>query len=319
MGRTIVMMCTLALPTDANIMYIFIFARVYYQKKCKNIKIAMQKQYTALQLEKDTQKYWEEKNIFAAAIKKNKNFFYCLAMFPYPSGKLHMGHVRNYTIPDVIARFKRMNNFNVLHPIGWDAFGLPAENAALANKTSPHEWTYQNIAHMRKQLKQLGLSYDWSKELATCDSQYYAWEQWFFIKLYESGLVYKKQSSVNWCEHDQTVLANEQVIDGGCWRCGTTIVKKNLDGWFIKITDYAQDLLDGLDGLQQQWPDSVVQMQKNWIGKSTGTEIIFNLTPHKNLVTDNITVFTTRADTLLGASYIALFPKLFEPTTEAIS
>ena len=188
----------------------------------------MQQEYKAIEIEQITQSYWDKCNSFSTPNPHpdNAKNFYCLAMFPYPSGKLHMGHVRNYTIPDVIARYKRMQGFNILHPIGWDAFGLPAENAALANKTNPSTWTQHNIDHMRQQLKQLGLSYDWSKELATCDSSYYGWEQWFFIQLFNNGLIYKKKSTVNWCEHDQTVLANEQVIDECCWRCDNPVVKK---------------------------------------------------------------------------------------------
>ena len=207
-------------------------------------------------------------------------------MFPYPSGKLHMGHVRNYTIGDVISRYQRMLGKNVLHPIGWDAFGLPAENAAIQNKTAPAPWTDDNIADMRGQLKRLGFSYDWSRELATCKPDYYKWEQWFFTKLYERGLVYKKESEVNWDPIDQTVLANEQVIDGRGWRSGALVEKKKIPQWFIKITDYAEELLSGLDDLEG-WPDSVKTMQRNWIGKSVGAEVEFAVDGN-----DNLSVFT---------------------------
>ena len=230
--------------------------------------------------------------------------FYCLAMFPYPSGKLHMGHVRNYTIADVIARYQRMQGKNVLQPMGWDAFGLPAENAAIANKVAPAAWTRENIDHMRAQLQRLGYAYDWDREIATCDPQYYQWEQWFFTQLYERGLVYKKMATVNWDPVDQTVLANEQVIDGRGWRSGAVVERREIPQWFIRITAYAEELLEGLDTLDG-WPEAVRTMQRNWIGKSRGVELAFGLDePIANL--DRIEVYTTRPDTLYGVTYISL-------------
>lgn len=245
-------------------------------------------------------KKWAENEEFRAVEDTNKDKFYCLEMFPYPSGKLHMGHVRNYTIGDVISRYQRLLGKNVMHPMGWDAFGLPAENAAIQNKTAPAAWTEQNIANMRAQLKRLGFSYDWSRELATCQPEYYRWEQWFFTKLYQRGLVYKKESEVNWDPVDQTVLANEQVIDGRGWRSGALVEKKKIPQWFIKITAYAEELLAGLDELEG-WPDSVKTMQRNWIGRSVGAEVEFAVDAAKNL-----RVFTTRPDTLFGVTYLAV-------------
>ncbi|MEH6529536.1 MAG: class I tRNA ligase family protein, partial [Porticoccus sp.] len=207
----------------------------------------MKDQYHPLDIETAAQKFWADTDAFAVTEDLSKEKYYCLAMFPYPSGKLHMGHVRNYTIADVISRYQRMLGKNVLQPMGWDAFGLPAENAAIKHKTAPAKWTYENIEYMKDQLKQLGFGYDWSRELATCKPEYYRWEQWFFTRLFEKGLVYKKTSAVNWCPNDQTVLANEQVIDGCCWRCDTAVEKKEIPQWFIKITDYAEELLNGLD------------------------------------------------------------------------
>jgi len=260
----------------------------------------MHQEYDPQKIEMAVQKGWAENDTFAALEDSDKEKFYCLEMFPYPSGKLHMGHVRNYTIGDVISRYQRMLGKNVLHPMGWDAFGLPAENAAIQNKTAPASWTEQNIATMREQLKRLGFSYDWSRELATCEPDYYRWEQWFFTKLYERGLVYKKESEVNWDPVDQTVLANEQVIDGRGWRSGALVEKKKIPQWFIKITAYAEELLGGLDELEG-WPDSVKTMQRNWIGKSIGAEVEFAVDQ-----ADNLRVFTTRPDTLFGVTYLAV-------------
>jgi len=224
-------------------------------------------------------------------------------MFPYPSGKLHMGHVRNYTIADVIARYQRMQGKNVLQPMGWDAFGLPAENAAIQNNVPPAHWTAQNIEYMRDQLRQLGFAYDWDRELATCDPDYYRWEQWFFTRLFEKGLAYKKKAEVNWCETDQTVLANEQVVDGCCWRCDEPVERREINQWFIKITEYAQQLLDDLDGLDQ-WPEQVRTMQRNWIGRSEGADLDFTLADGSPL-----SVYTTRPDTLMGVTYMAVAPQ----------
>ncbi len=221
----------------------------------------MDAQYRPDQVEQEAQQYWENARSFKVTEQPGKETFYCLSMFPYPSGRLHMGHVRNYTIGDVISRYQRMLGKNVLQPMGWDAFGLPAENAAIKNDTAPAPWTYQNIDYMRGQLKRLGFGYDWDRELATCTPQYYRWEQWFFTQLFEKGLVYRKQSTVNWCPNDQTVLANEQVIEGCCWRCDTPVEQKDIPQWFIKITDYADELLNDLDQLDG-WPEQVKAMQK---------------------------------------------------------
>ena len=261
----------------------------------------MNKQYEPSLIEKDIQSAWENEKTYEAKAD-NREKFYCLSMFPYPSGKLHMGHVRNYTIGDVISRYKRMNNFNVFQPMGWDAFGLPAENAAIANKVSPDDWTRENIEHMKVQLKSLGLSYDWSKELKTCDTSYYKWEQLIFKKFADQGLVYRKKAIVNWDPVDNTVLANEQVIDGKGWRSGAKIEIKEIDQWFLKITDYAEELLTSLDALD--WPENVKTMQRNWIGKSSGAEIKYQLENSD----DFLTAFTTRPDTLFGVSFIAISP-----------
>ena len=258
-------------------------------------------EYIPQEIEKALQKKWLEEDRFVAK-PDNREKYYCLSMFPYPSGKLHMGHVRNYTIGDVISRYKRMNNFNVFQPMGWDAFGLPAENAAIANKVSPKEWTNENIEHMKKQLLALGLGYDWSKELRTCEPSYYKWEQLIFKKFYEKGLVYRKKSLVNWDPVDETVLANEQVIDGKGWRSGAQIEIKEIDQWFIKITEYAEELLNSLE--EVDWPENVKTMQKNWIGKSHGAEIKFKIKDTKEF----LTVFSTRPDTIFGASFIAISP-----------
>ena len=261
----------------------------------------MIKQYQPDLLEKEIQASWEEQKKYEVQADDREKF-YCLSMFPYPSGKLHMGHVRNYTIGDVISRYKRMNNFNVFQPMGWDAFGLPAENAAIANKVSPDEWTRENIENMKTQLKSLGLSYDWSKELKTCDTSYYKWEQLIFKKFADKGLVYRKKAVVNWDPVDNTVLANEQVIDGKGWRSGAQIEIKEIDQWFLKITDYADELLSSLDDLD--WPENVKTMQKNWIGKSSGAEIKYKIEDSDNY----LTAFTTRPDTIFGVSFIAISP-----------
>jgi len=247
---------------------------------------------------------WEQKQLFQVKEDPAKEKYYLLEMFPYPSGNIHMGHVRNYTIGDVVARYKRMRGFNVLHPMGWDAFGMPAENAAIARNIHPAKWTYENIDTMKTQLKRLGFSYDWDRELATCQPQYYHWEQWLFVKMFEKGMVYRKLSSVNWCETCQTVLANEQVEADLCWRCGKVVGQKELEQWFFRITDYADDLLAYCDRLPG-WPDKVVTMQRHWIGKSVGAEIYFPLENGDG----HISVFTTRQDTLYGATFMCMAPE----------
>ncbi|MDZ7804133.1 leucine--tRNA ligase [Thiohalophilus sp.] len=261
----------------------------------------MDEQYHPEQIEQAAQQYWEAQQSFKASEDPAREKFYCLSMFPYPSGRLHMGHVRNYTIGDVISRYQRMQGKNVLQPMGWDAFGLPAENAAMQNQVAPGAWTRQNIDYMRAQLKRLGLGYDWDRELATCDPDYYRWEQWLFTKLYKKGLVYKKTSPVNWCPNDLTVLANEQVIEGKCWRCDTPVERKDIPQWFMKITAYADELLEELDNLEG-WPEQVRTMQRNWIGRSHGVEIAFDLAERKQ----RLKVFTTRPDTLMGVTYMAV-------------
>jgi len=266
--------------------------------------MSIEQHYDPAKIERDAQQYWTVNQTFEVREDQSKDKFYCLAMFPYPSGKLHMGHVRNYTITDVIARYQRMQGKNVLHPMGWDAFGLPAENAAIQNKTAPAKWTQENIAYMKAQLKSLGFGIDWTRELATCEPSYYKWEQWFFTKLYEKGLVYKKTSAVNWCPHDATVLANEQVIDGCCWRCDTVVERKEIPQWFIRITDYAEQLLDDLDDLDQ-WPEQVKTMQRNWIGKSRGVNMTFDLAAPVGMHS-SFDVYTTRPDTLMGVTYLTL-------------
>jgi leucyl-tRNA synthetase len=257
------------------------------------------KEYNPAEVESLIQQSWKQNNSYKASPSQTKEKFYCLSMFPYPSGKLHMGHVRNYTIGDVISRFKRMQGFNVFQPMGWDAFGLPAENAAIKNKVDPQSWTEQNIENMKSQLERLGFSYDWSKELKTCDPNYFKWEQEIFTMLHKRGLVYRKKSLVNWDPVDETVLANEQVIDGKGWRSGATVELKEIDQWFLKITDYADELLSSVESLD--WPENVKAMQKNWIGKSFGSEIKFSLNNEEDL-----TAFTTRIDTLYGVTYIAI-------------
>ena len=259
--------------------------------------------YDFAAIEKKWQEKWHTEKTFKVSTDSSKKKYYLLEMFPYPSGRIHMGHVRNYTIGDVIARFKRMQGFNVLHPMGWDAFGLPAENAAIKNNTHPAKWTYENIDYMRNQLQGMGLSYDWNRELATCDPDYYRWEQLFFIKLYKKGLVYPQVTTVNWCETCQTVLANEQVIDGCCWRCDQNVLPRKMNGWFFKITDYAEELLADCDKLAG-WPEKVLTMQRNWIGKSTGAEIDFSIEGLDN----KLTIFTTRPDTIYGATFMSVAP-----------
>ncbi|MEO2281011.1 leucine--tRNA ligase [Pseudoalteromonas pernae] len=261
----------------------------------------MQEQYNPQEIEAKAQSYWDENKVFKVTEDDSKEKFYCLSMFPYPSGRLHMGHVRNYTIGDVVSRFQRLQGKNVMQPMGWDAFGLPAENAAIKNNTAPASWTYENIDYMRNQLKLLGFGYDWDREIATCHPEYYKWEQWFFTKLYEKGLVYKKMSTVNWDPVDQTVLANEQVIDGKGWRSGAVVEQKEIPQWFIKITDYAQELLDDLDKLEH-WPEQVRTMQRNWIGRSEGVDITFKRADGKG----EFSVYTTRPDTFMGVTYVAV-------------
>ena len=261
----------------------------------------MQEQYRPDMIEPKVQQYWAENKVFKAIKDESKEKYYRLSMFPYPSGRLHMGHVRNYTIGDVISRYQRMLGKNVLQPFGWDAFGLPAEGAAIKNKTAPAKWTYENIAYMKKQLQLLGFGFDWDREIATCKPEYYKWEQWFFTELYKKGLVYKKTSTVNWCPNDETVLANEQVHEGCCWRCDTPVEQKEIPQWFIKITDYAEQLLGGLNTLPQ-WPDMVKTMQRNWIGRSEGVEITFDVAD----TNEKVAVYTTRPDTFYGVSYLGI-------------
>lgn len=263
----------------------------------------MFERYEAQSIEAKWQEKWAESGIDLASDDPNdgRQTYYCLVMFPYPSGNLHMGHVRNYCLGDTVARYKRMRGFNVLHPIGWDAFGLPAENAAIKHKRPPAEWTYANIDQMREQLKRLGFSYDWSREIATCRPEYYRWEQWLFTRLMEKGLAYQAEAEVNWCDPCHTVLANEQVVDGECWRCDTPVIRKNLKQWFIRITDYAEELLNDLDTLDG-WPEKVVGMQRNWIGKSSGAEISFGIEGSD----ETLDIFTTRPDTLMGVTYMAV-------------
>ncbi len=267
--------------------------------------MAFSKTYQPQDIEQSAQHYWEHSGTFTANDDTDREKFYCLSMFPYPSGRLHMGHVRNYTIGDVVSRYQRMMGKNVLQPMGWDAFGLPAENAAIKNNVPPAKWTYENIDYMRDQLKRLGFGYDWSRELATCHPDYYKWEQWLFTRLFEKGLVYKKTAPVNWCPHDLTVLANEQVIDGRCWRCDTHVERKEIPQYFMKITAYADELLQGLDNMPG-WPEQVRVMQKNWIGKSHGVRIGF---PYEVNGGGTLWVYTTRADTLMGATYVAVAPE----------
>ncbi|MCK9622877.1 MAG: leucine--tRNA ligase [Methylobacter sp.] len=261
----------------------------------------MQENYKPLAIEQEVQSAWDESGVFNVSESPTQDKYYCLSMFPYPSGKLHMGHVRNYTIGDVISRYQRMLGKNVMQPMGWDAFGLPAENAAMQHGVHPADWTYSNIDYMRDQLKRLGFGYDWSRELATCNPHYYKWEQWFFLKLLEKGLVYKKTAPVNWCPHDMTVLANEQVIDGCCWRCDTQVERKEIAQWFLKITAYADELLASLETLDG-WPEQVKTMQANWIGRSEGVEMDFPVPE----LDQHLSIYTTRPDTLMGVTYLAV-------------
>ena len=261
--------------------------------------------YEPRQIESQAQAYWDENQSFVGDEQRPGEKFYCLAMFPYPSGRLHMGHVRCYTLGDVINRYRRLKGFNVMHPMGWDAFGLPAENAAIKHDIPPADWTKDNIAYMRTQMQRLGFGMDWSREVATCDPEYYRWEQWLFVKLYAKGMVYRKNAMVNWDPVDQTVLANEQVVDGKGWRSGAVVERREMSQWFLKITDYAQELLDELDDMPG-WPDSVKNMQRNWIGRSQGAEVDFTVTHDES---QKLTVFTTRPDTLMGATYVAVAPE----------
>ena len=269
--------------------------------------------YNPNSIEAKWQAYWEEHKTFKVEVDSAKKKYYLLEMFPYPSGRIHMGHVRNYTIGDTLARFKRMQGYNVLHPLGWDAFGMPAENAAIKNKSHPAQWTFENIRTMRKQIKALGLSYDWDREIATCHPGYYKWNQWLFLKLLEKGLAYRKNSTINWCEDCNTVLANEQVVDGCCWRCDNEVLQKQQEGWFFKITDYADRLLEGCKSLSGKWPEQVLTMQTNWIGKSFGAEVNFKIVQSDEV----IKIFTTRPDTLYGAMFMVLAPE--HPLTEKLS
>jgi leucyl-tRNA synthetase len=264
----------------------------------------MSRPYEFEAIEKKWQRLWLESRAFEVSETDPRPKYYCLEMLPYPSGKIHMGHVRNYSIGDAVARFKRMRGFNVLHPIGWDALGLPAENAALKHGAHPEDWTRSNIAHMKGQLQRLGFSYAWEREIATCDPEYYRWNQWFFIQMWKKGLAYRKKAAVNWCPTDRTVLANEQVIDGRCWRCDSEVVQKDLEQWFLRITSYADELLEGLDKLPG-WPQTVLTLQRNWIGRSEGAEVEFRLAEAEG----NIRVFTTRIDTIYGATFVVLAPE----------
>lgn len=263
-----------------------------------------EKEYNFTDIENKWQKRWDEKQSFAARVDKSKEKFYVLEMFPYPSGRIHMGHVRNYTIGDIVARHKKMKGYNVFHPMGWDSFGLPAENAAIKNNTAPFKWTSENIDYMKTQLKRLGFSYDWSREVGTYKPEYYRWNQWIFLKMLEKGLAYKKVSSVNWCPECMTVLANEQAENGVCWRCDSEVTQKELDQWFFKITDYADDLLAGHDEISGTWPEQVITMQKNWIGRSTGLKVNFKLESG-----EDFPIFTTRPDTVFGVTFMVIAPE----------
>src|SRR6188508_1107734 len=266
--------------------------------------------YHPQELDKKWQQQWTASRAFEVDVDPARPKFYCLEMFAYPSGHAHVGHVRNYIIGDVMARTKRMRGYNVLHPFGWDAFGLPAENAAIKGGIHPEVSTRDNIAHMKGQLQRLGISYAWEREFATCDAEYYKWNQWLFIRMFERGLAYRKRSSVNWCPSCNTVLANEQVVDGGCWRCGTPVTTRDLEQWFFKITAYADDLLKGIDEQLGQWPERVLTMQRNWIGRSVGTRVQFPvLAGEGTAVSETIEVFTTRIDTIFGATCVFLAPE----------
>src|SRR5712691_3435905 len=262
-------------------------------------------EYKPQQLDKKWQRQWTSSHAFEVEAHAARRKFYCLEMFAYPSGHAHVGHVRNYIIGDVVARMRRMRGYNVLHPFGWDAFGLPAENAAIKTGTHPETSTLDNINHMKGQLQRLGVSYAWGREIATCLPEYYKFNQWIFLKMFERGLAYRKRSTVNWCPRDETVLANEQVVDGACWRCGTTVEQRSLEQWFFKITAYADELLKGLDTLAD-WPEKVVVMQRNWIGRSEGARIKF---PVAGQAGRDIEIFTTRIDTIYGATFVLLSPE----------
>ncbi len=261
------------------------------------------KPYNPTQIEKKWQEEWNKRGVFKANEETKSEKHYVLEMFPYPSGRIHMGHVRNYTIGDAIARFLKLKGKNILHPMGWDAFGLPAENAAIKQGIHPAQWTYKNIEYMKSQLKLLGFSYDWEREIATCDEDYYRWNQWIFLQMFKRGIAYRKSAVVNWCPHDETVLANEQVIEGKCWRCGTQVVQKEIPSWFLKITEYAERLLEDLDKLKGRWPERVLAQQRNWIGRSEGALLNFNVQD------TSIEVFTTRPDTVFGATFVVLAPE----------
>ena len=269
----------------------------------------MHEAYDPHSIEPKWQQYWAEHELFKLDEASERPAKYVLEMFPYPSGDIHMGHVRNYTIGDVYARYLHMNGYDVLHPIGWDAFGLPAENAAIKHHSHPATWTFENIDTQMASFKRMGLSYDWDRTVITCKEDYYRWGQWFFLKMYEKGLAYRKSNPVNWCPDCKTVLANEQVEQGTCWRCHSTVERRELDQWYLKITDYAQELLDDLDKLPG-WPERVKQMQANWIGRSEGAEVKFTLCDEAGEPTDEtITVFTTRPDTLFGCTFFMLAPE----------
>src|SRR5690606_736708 len=269
---------------------------------------AMHEQYSPREIEAAAQAHWDAQKSFVVSEQPGKDTFYCLSMFPYPSGKLHMGHVRNYTIGDVIARYQRMQGRNVLQPMGWDAFGMPAENAAMNNQVAPAAWTWSNIDYMRNQLKSLGLAIDWSREFATCAPDYYRWEQWLFTRLFKKGVIYRKDGTVNWDPVDHTVLANEQVIDGRGWRSGALVEKREIPMYYFRITDYAEELLSSLDDLPG-WPEQVKTMQRNWIGKSVGMEVHFPYDQASIGRDGKLKVFTTRPDTLMGATYVAVAPE----------
>jgi leucyl-tRNA synthetase len=266
--------------------------------------ITTSERYDFKAIEEKWQKHWLTQNTYRAVEENDKQKYYVLEMFPYPSGRIHMGHVRNYSIGDVIARYKRLRGYNVLHPMGWDAFGLPAENAAIKNNTHPAKWTYDNIDYMRNQLRQLGLSYDWGREIATCNVKYYSWEQLLFLKMYQKGIAFRKATTVNWCNSCHTVLANEQVEDGACWRCSEPVVPRKMHGWFLKITDYAEELLADLEKLTG-WPEKVLTMQRNWIGKSTGLTCDFKIVG----MDEKVSIFTTRPDTMFGVTFLSLAPE----------
>ncbi|HOG29523.1 MAG TPA: class I tRNA ligase family protein, partial [Vicinamibacterales bacterium] len=266
-------------------------------------------EYTPQTIERKWQERWRAGRVFEATEDPSKPKFYCLEMFAYPSGHAHVGHVRNYMIGDVMARVKRMRGFNVLHPFGWDAFGLPAENAAIKDGIHPKASTLANIAHMKGQLQRLGISYAWEREIATCLPEYYTWNQWLFLRMFERGLAYRRRSTVNWCSSCRTVLANEQVVDGGCWRCQTQVTTRDLEQWFLRITHYADELLAAIDGLAD-WPEKVLTMQRNWIGRSEGARVRFPLVDRSGSGTaGDIEVFTTRIDTIFGATFVLLAPE----------